>query len=668
MIIESIYIENFRGIKEQQLNFDNLTVLVGRNGSGKSSFLKGIDIFYDISAPITNEDFFDHDTTKEILIRVTYSKLRQDETQEFQSYIRNDKLIVSKRIKIENEKITQKYYAGSMQIKQFAKIREISIKRDKVAKFKELIDTKTLPNLSGNPRNAEEVDTLMVEYEKAHPELCEPIEKEEQFFGAKTVGGGKLDNYTKFVLIPAVREVSDETNERKGSSLYQLLDLIVYRQINSKKEIIEFKNEIDGKIKKLYSSDKIKELPLLGETITQTLCKFFPGAELKLNWEDIKPPELIPPKAKPTLIEDGFEGDITKKGHGLQRALIITLLQHLALTRIQKERIESEKTSNKNELNREKKIIGPDLILAIEEPELYLHPLRCRYLSNLLRDLSENNDPNLKNQIIYTTHSPFFIDLDRFNQMRLIKKQKLSDDSCSTSKVTQYSLEQFADEIAKISGIDKAQVTVNTSRVHTISIMDSITNEGFFADVVVVVEGLSDTGFLWAMQDIMKKEWTSLGIAIIPARGKNNIDRPVIIFRGFSIPTYFIFDSDFNNKEKDAKQETIRRNKKYLKLAGVQEEDFPSTQVHETWACFKDKIESYIEIELTGSVFNSYRDQIAKELAYDKPSNVLKNIEGADKFIRKTYSEGKKLQHLENIVNKITQLAKGGKKNGKIPS
>ena len=50
MIIESVYIENFRCIKAQQLNFDNLTVLIGRNGSGKSSFLKAIDIFYDINA------------------------------------------------------------------------------------------------------------------------------------------------------------------------------------------------------------------------------------------------------------------------------------------------------------------------------------------------------------------------------------------------------------------------------------------------------------------------------------------------------------------------------------------------------------------------------------------------------------------------------------------
>jgi len=633
-----------------------LTVLIGRNGGGKSSFLKAIDIFYDISAPITIEDFFNHDATKEILFRVTYSKLRQDEIEEFQTYIRDNKLIVTKRIKMENERITQKYYAGSKQIKQFAEIRKISGKRDKVSKFKELVNLNTLQDLSGEPKKAEDVDEIMAEYEKAHPELCELIEREEQFFGAKSVGGGKLDNYTKFVLIPAVREVLDEATEKKGS-LYQLLDLIVYRQVNSKKEIIEFKNEIDVKIKNLYSSDNLKELPLLGKTITQTLRKFFPGAELKLNWEEIKPIELISPKAKPTLIEDGFEGDITRKGHGLQRALIITLLQHLALTQLQEEKTESEETTNKDELNKDKKIIGPDLILAIEEPELYLHPLRCRYLSNLLRELSEHKELNLKNQIIYTTHSPFFIDLYRFEQMRLIKKQILPDCPCLSSEVTYYSFKQATDEIIRISDVDRTQINENTFRAHATSVMDSITNEGFFADVVVVVEGLSDIGFLWAMQEIMKKDWTSLGVAIIPARGKNNIDRPVIIFRGFSIPTYFVFDGDSRHRGKSEAKETINRNRRYLKLASEKEEDFPKTTVKETWACFEDKIENYIKEEITEQVFAKLGDETAQELGYDESSEVLKNIEGTDKFIQKVYSQGKKLQLLEDIVDNITKLA-----------
>lgn len=658
MIIESIHIENFRCIKKEHLNCDELTVIIGRNGSGKSSFLKAIDIFYDISAPITVEDFFNHDITQEILIRVTYTKLREDEIKEFQTYMRDDKLIVAKRINENDGKFVQKYHAAAMQISQFAEIRALSKKSDKKEKFKKLIDENIFPGLSGKVRSADDVEKLMVEYETAHPELKKPVEREVQFIGPKNIGGGKLDKYTKYVLVPAVREISDETCDKKDASLYQLLDLIVYRRINARKDIRQFKENTDSTMKKLYASENLKELPLLGESITKTLCNFSPGARLNLDWEEVKPPEFLPPKATATLVEDGFEGDITRKGHGLQRALIITLLQHLALTLPREEKNEPEQSDNDTDKNGDSKIVGPDLILAIEEPELYLHPLRCRYLSRLLTELArENNEePTARNQIIYTTHSPFFIDLYKFGQMRHVGKEKTSDCACAKSIVAQYSFEQFRKDIAKICNLDEKEVTENTSRARTLPLMDTIVNEGFFADAVVVVEGFSDMSILWTMQDILKKDWTSLGIAIVPARGKNNIDRPVIIFKGFLIPTYFIFDGDSHNKGKKDSSKTMKKNRRYLRLAGVSEEDFPATNVNETWACFEDEIDSYLKSELTEDVFNNLRNKTAEELGYDKPSDVLKNIDGAERFIRRVYSQGKNLPLLEHIVNQITKL------------
>jgi len=545
-----------------------------------------------------------------------------------------------------------------MQISQFAEIRALSKKSDKRTQFRELIDADIFPGLSGNIRSADDVEKLMVEYETAHPELKKPVEREVQFFGPKNIGGGKLDKYTKYVLVPAVREISDETCDKKDASLYQLLDLIVYRRINTRKDIRQFKEKTDSTMKKLYASENLKELPLLGKSITKTLCNFSPGAMLNLDWEEVKPPEFLPPKVTATLVEDGFEGDITRKGHGLQRALIITLLQHLALTLPQEEKNEPEQSDNDTDKNGDSKIVGPDLILAIEEPELYLHPLRCRYLSRLLTELArENNEGSTaRNQIIYTTHSPFFIDLYKFGHMRHIRKQKTSDTPCSSSKVSQYSSDEATKKLASISNRDERKFTEDTFRARALPLMDTIANEGFFADAVVVVEGFGDMGLLWAMQDILRKDWTSLGIAIVPARGKNNIDRPVIIFEGFSIPTYFIFDGDSHNKGKEGSSETIKRNRRYLRLAGASEEDFPATNVNETWACFEDEIDSYLKSELTEDVFNSLRDETAKELGYDKPSNVLKNIDGAERFIRRVYSRGKNLPLLEDMVNQITKL------------
>lgn len=408
MIIESIQIENFRCIKKAQLSCDELTVIIGRNGSGKSSFLKAIDIFYDVSSTITVEDFFNKDTNKEILVRVTCAQLKEDEVKEFQTYIRENKLIVTKKISANDGNFIQKYYASAMQIPEFAAIRTLG-KREQISKFKELIASGQFSELSGNVKSANDVEELMMAYENSHPELKQPIEREEQFFGPKNIGGGKLDKYTKFVLVPAVREVEDEISDKKGTSLYQLLDLIVYRHVNTREDILAFKAKFESELRNLYNSENLKELPKLSESITETLCKFSPGAKLNLNWEEIKPPDLPLPKATATLIDDDFEGDISRKGHGLQRALIITLLQQLAVTVPREVTNKSEQPNAVKTENYE--IIEPDLILAIEEPELYLHPLRCRYLSKLLSDLSIKDDVNGKNQILYATHSPFFSSL-----------------------------------------------------------------------------------------------------------------------------------------------------------------------------------------------------------------------------------------------------------------
>jgi predicted ATP-dependent endonuclease of OLD family len=650
------------------MDCDNLTAIVGRNGAGKSSFLYAIETFYDIAAPITEEDFFDRDTEASIEIRVTYGDLRDDEKEEFQTYIRDNKLIVTKRISSENGRITQRYYAAALQIPQFAEIRAIPGKRERISAWNELVDSDKLLDLGTRVRTADEIERLMTEYEANHPELRKPVEREAQFFGAKTFGGGKLDKFTKYVLVPAVHEASEEVSGKKGA-IYQILDMIVLRKINARKDIQEFKSELEERVKKLYSSENLTELPELGASISKTLEKFAPGSKLNLGWDELKPPDVRLPAAKATLIEDTFEGEISHKGHGLQRALIVTLLQHLAIV------VPVEPTSE--ELVQEETVVlepkalessrGPDLILAIEEPELYLHPSRCRYLANLLLQLAERAEVGLgaSNQIIYTSHSPYFVDLHRFDQIRLVRKVPSPDSLVPQSVITRFSLSQAAKEVAKVCNADPADFTGASFRARAMPVMNTIVNEGFFADVVVVVEGLSEVGMLWKLQEIMKKNWPELGIVVVPAGGKNNIDRPTVIFRGLSIPTYFTFDADSDLSGKGKKEEDAKnRNHRYLRLAGVSIEDledFPETQVHDTWAVFKENPEGILKETLGNETFKSIQDEVACELGYDDPDRVSKNIEGAARLIELVYEKEYRIPTLENIIEKVTQLSGGVK-------
>lgn len=205
--------------------------------------------------------------------------------------------------------------------------------------------------------------------------------------------------------------------------------------------------------------------------------------------------------------------------------------------------------------------------------------------------------------------------------------------------------------------MDPARFTEDSFRAHAMSVMNTVINEGFFADAVAVVEGQTELGALWKLQEIMKKNWPQLGIAAVPAGGKNNIDRPVVVFRGFGIPTYFLFDGDEQYKgDGKREKETRDRNYCYLRLASAGLEDFPETQVNDTWAVFKDNLEETVKDELGNETFVSIRDKVASELGYPEPNRVLKNVEGAACFIDRVYKEGKKLPTLEAIVNAITDL------------
>jgi len=665
MIIKSVEVKNFRSIHEARLDCDNLTAIVGRNGAGKSSFLYAIDAFYDTAAQITKEDFFNRDMGSTIEIRITYSGLSDDEKEEFQPYIKDDRLIVTKRISSENDRIIQRYFAAALQIAQFAEIRAKSSKTDRRNAWKELVDSGDLVDLGGTPKSADEVEQLMTKYEANHPGLMEPVQREEQFFGPRNIGGGKLDKFTKYVLVPAVREASDEASGKKGA-IYQILDMIVLRRINAREDVKNFKSEFEERVKELYSSENLTELSELGNSISQTLKKFAPGSQLNLRWGEIKPPEIPLPPARATLVEDRFDGEITRKGHGLQRALIVTLLQHLAITVPVKppdRDLDGEETGIPKPEGTETSP-SPDLILAIEEPELYLHPSRCHYLSNLLLQLAESPGAGLgvSNQIIYTSHSPYFVDLHRFDQVRLVRKMPSPDSLAPQSVVTHYSLSQAAKELANICAADPANFTRDSFRAHAMPVMNAIVGEGFFADVVVVVEGLSEVGTLWKLQELMKKNWLELGIVVVPAGGKNNIDRPTVIFRGLSIPTYFIFDADSHLTGEGAKEKEARtRNHRYLSLAGASIEHFPETQVHETWAVFKDNLEEILKDTLDNETFKAIQEKVASELGYDDLARVSKNIEGAAGLIKLIYEKNYKIPVLENIIEKVTQLRNGEK-------
>ena len=636
MNIKNVEIQNFRSLKDINLSLENLTVILGRNGAGKSSILYALDAFYDVNKSFDDFDYFAKDDKLAIKIKLTFCNLTKKEKTAFEKYIQNDEFSVTKII----TKGGVKYIGVIKQLEEFSKFREMSATECR-SNFNKLVDSKIYEDLNEKAKSQGDALDKMGAFEEAHPELLKPIESQTQFLGPKNIGGGSLDNYTKFVLVPAVKNVLDETTG-KGVVL-QLIDILVMRSINSREDIAKKIQEIEQVLKETYSTDNIPELKQLAEVINNILVQYAPDALIDLDFEEIQPPKIKAPNTLVTVIDEKMKLPVSHVGHGLQRALVIALLHQLALVVENKE----DKKEGENKIISEAKVI-----LAIEEPELYLHPSRCRFLSSVLNKLANMEDgPSV--QVICATHSPYFVDIGNFERIRVARKTSCDDYEVNQTEITQYSRNEANNELASLYGLDIDKLTPETFSARAMTVMTVSMNEGFFADVVVVVEGFTEFGIFWALQDCLGKKWDEKNIVIVPALGKTKIDWPVIIFNGLSIPTYYIFDADSDAKGDDL-ENAKKFNKIYTKLGGIEEEELPGTKVMDNFAVFNTKIEDELS-KVNENYYEETRTYIAKELGY-APSEILKNPEGSSRFIYKAYKEGVTYSVLKSIVDKISEL------------
>jgi putative ATP-dependent endonuclease of OLD family len=336
MRVAELHIENFRGVECATLDCGSQTVLVGRNGAGKSTFLQALQLFYKLDATVTSEDFNHRRTDTPLVIRVTFEDLHAEELDAFKAYIDGSKLTVTKRFDSPGSGGTSggHYYASMRRYARFGDARKLGA-RDKAKATNELAktlqDEGLLEQLSVI-RSEADADSFMAGFEAAHPDLLVLQEGVCQFFGEKNVGGGKLDNYTKFVYVPAVRDAQQETGGK--GSFAQLLELAVLRRVNALPQVASLQEQLKKIVSETFEPKEVKESLIdLEKDINDVLQPFIPSASLSLDWDGDPKVNYEPPRINPSLTEDAFKGEISRKGHGLQRALVFALLAHLARVR-----------------------------------------------------------------------------------------------------------------------------------------------------------------------------------------------------------------------------------------------------------------------------------------------------------------------------------------------
>ncbi len=652
MQIKTVHVKNFRSILDESLPCDSLTALVGRNGSGKSSFLRALEFFYSPSAAVTVEDFYAQDVSNNIEIAVTYSDLDAQEIDRFSAYMEDDGLTVVRVFSDPQAGKSGTYHGTRLQNPDFVAVRNAGAAtaiRGKYAEIRASDKYDSLPSAS----SAAAVRRALDEWESQNPEHSISMRDDGQFFGFTQVGQGYLGRHTKFIYIPAVRDALEDATERRGSSVTEIMDLVVRNALANRKDVTDFRQRTLDQYKDIMNPQNLTELNDLAVNLSETLQSFVPDASVLLQWSELADISIPMPQAEVKLTEDEYESRVERTGHGLQRAFIITMLQHLDAVRNVGATIQ-EDSDDLGSTERTSGAAGhlPNLVLAIEEPELYQHPSRQRHLASVLLNLATGEIPGVadKTQVIYATHSPLFVGLDRFDQVRVLHKVTQENGNPKATQLMKADMAAVAHELWEASDRNSGQFTPETLRPRLQALMTPWMGEGFFSDVVVLVEGEDDRSAILGFAKSKDIDFDALGITVIPCFGKPNIDRPLVILRQLGVSVYVVWDGDFGDT--GAKPED---NRYLLKLVGEPEEDWPHF-VKASSACFKTNLEKTLEDEIGKESFGKLLSEAQQKLGIAKKKHALKNPAIIENVVARASLCGNSSTSLEGIVENVVAL------------
>jgi putative ATP-dependent endonuclease of OLD family len=655
MQLERARIKNFRSLLDVEVTFGAHTALIGGNGAGKSSILKAVEKFYSASKSCDADDFFGRNQEQPIQIELTFHQLSESETTAFEDRVRDGKLVVTRIF--DGGPSSGRYHGVVPQIPDFVAIRSHSTATPKRAAYNALRENNLLYADLPNAGSATAVDQALLNWEASHPDQLVSLPDDGQFFGFQNNSRGKLQRYTSFVFIPAVREASADAVDGKTSVIGKLLELLVRSQILQRPDVQAFKAQMTEAYQALVSVENMPELGALAGTLTADLRGLYQDAEVSLTWREIGEMPVPLPMADVFLKDDGFGSPVDRQGHGLQRAFIFTLLQHLARTaapQAEEPPIEGNTGGGDVAPAAAQLAQAPTLILAIEEPELYQHPTKQRHFAEVLRGLSSGTLPGAQGhtQVVFGSHSPMFISMGKADEIRLARRTPCTDIGFKQCSLQKLDLGIVAQKLER--GWDRPAGTFTAQtlmpRLH---ILGPELAEGFFASGVILVEGRSDKAALTATARMLGVNFEAAGIAILSAEGKSNLDRPYVIFRELGIPTFMLWDCDRHLEE--AKR-TPTTDLALSKLAKP-DQHFSTAPtidlVSDCYAHFEKALEQKLKEELTPEVHAACLAASCEPFGVQPNKDTQKIPEVVYQTLLHAKAQGRESEMLKSIVRAI---------------
>lgn len=221
----------------------------------------------------------------------------------------------------------------------------------------------------------------------------------------------------------------------------------------------------------------------------------------------------------PILVEHAVAKSPAEVGSGLRNLIVMALFRAYA------------------------SVLRRGAIVAIEEPEIYLHPHAQRSLAAVFEEIAAGGS-----QIFYSTHSPTFVAPARADRIVLVERCSDDDEDVCT-QVNTASVEQLVRERQRLH--PSTPMTASGVQERYRQLCEPEHADAYFARVVVIVEGPTEAAALPIFAEALGVDIDALGVSVVPARGKTLIDSFFQLYRLHKIAVFAIFDNDTHKNDRD---------------------------------------------------------------------------------------------------------------------
>lgn len=592
MRLTKLRIQNYRSIRDTgEIRVEPLQALVGENNSGKSNCLRALQCFLTGGAGGMDAEHF-NDPTLPCLIECEFAELGEDEAKRLRPYLLGDKVILRKELLIHEDEakgrtsVKSEYHGYQAEPSDpWLSLSKIEEGHGTRPKWEAIIAENGLPDYfysepgkanktsykAGLERYLREND---VDYDE--PELGDTH--------ALGIPQNLLSSLPELYLLPAITDYSDEIDRRSSSTVFRrLMADLSDRIMSTDPRHQELEVALDtvrallNRVTEEGAPERLEALSGVENSLRDVMKKLMPSVDSVKLEVQVEPSRDIFSRGVAIRIDDGKLTDVLDKGHGMQRSVVFSLLQML---------IDAARQNN-----------GADsrpIILAIEEPELYIHPHSQRLIFRVLREFAGVGDDDAEatgsDQVVYTTHSPAFIEVWNYHRIGVVKKTDLA----TGTTVAQA-------ERGVLGNPEDRKV------FKTLTCFGLKHNELFFARDSLIVEGPEDEIAVIATARKIGR-FTELpdeiGVSIVVANGKGDIQKFQKILNAFGLKYGVML-------EMDGKDEADTDNARILALLN-------GNRVA--------KLPEKLEV-LAGVAANHFADQRHTRIFFSDPNNINSAME-----------------------------------------